>query len=162
MITVSKNSLVLMVGPSGAGKTTIAHQLFDAEEVFSSDAIRQELFGDFRVQKDPGLVFSILRDRVFKRIQLGQRSVVDATNLKRRDRMSVVQMFDETFPVYYFVWDRPFEEKIKTGGWRLEVKDLIRRHSDIFLRNEAEILTGDGGRATVVDLRNTRDFLIEI
>ena len=44
------DAMVIMVGPSGAGKTMFVEDIFDEHEVISSDDIREWLTGDFQRQ----------------------------------------------------------------------------------------------------------------
>ena len=59
-------NLYMMCGISGSGKTTWADayaKVYHAQ-VFSSDAIRAELFGDENNQKHNSQVFDVLHERV--------------------------------------------------------------------------------------------------
>lgn len=153
MAKIPLHCLVLMVGPSGSGKSTLASNLFDAYEIISSDAIRQELVGDFRRQDINHLVFKEVHRRADLKLSIGERAVIDATHLNRRDRLASAMVATKYgVPVFYVVVNRPLEEKLTTGGWRLEVDGLIERHDSQFKSSEREILRGDGV-ATVIDSR---------
>lgn len=150
---VPLHSLVLMVGPSGAGKSTIIAQHFDAYEVVSSDAIREELTGDFNRQDYNPLVFKELNHRIRIKLDLGERVVVDATNLRKQDRQSITSIGAQFgVPIYYIVVNRPIEEKLATQGWRASVPGLVERMDETFRSNEREILLGDH-IANVIDTR---------
>lgn len=145
-----------MIGPSGAGKSTLAAKLFDKHEIISSDEIRSELCGDFRIQTRNDEIFAEVHRRAELRISLGQRVVIDATNIKARDRKFFVDLaLRMGVKLYYLVVDRTLTDKLSTGGWRLEVNGLIERHDSIFRSNLREILIGDGV-ATVI--KHTDDF----
>jgi predicted kinase len=157
---IPKFSFVLMVGPSGSGKSTLAAKLFPANEIYSSDALRIELFGDMHDLKHLGLTFRILHERMRDALLLGKRVVLDATNLKQRDRLAALKAAEGTdAKIIYLVWNRSLQDKLQTGGWRLAVEGLIERHDHKFRQFEAQILAGDG-RAQVIDARNTR-FKVE-
>jgi predicted kinase len=145
MKKIDQHTIVLMIGPSGSGKSTLAEQLFPAHEVVSSDSIRAELCGDFRIQTRNDDVFAELHRRVEHRIYMGQRVVVDATNLKSRDRRFFIDLARRYgVKLYYIVVNRPISEKLKSGGWRLEVNGLIQKHDATFQSNLKDILKGDG------------------
>ncbi len=147
------HSLVLMVGPSGAGKSTVIASHFEEYEVVSSDAIREELVGDFQRQDLNPLVFQILHDRVRTKLSIGERVVVDATHLRKADRKSVTDIGKEFgVPMFYVVVQRELDEKLATQGWRGSVPGLVERHDETFRNNEREIMMGDH-IATVIDTR---------
>ena len=87
--------LSLMVGPSGAGKSTWLNSFAAKErgihpsQIVSSDQIRVELCGDFRDQTRNEEVFAALHAVVKVRVAHGIPTVVDATNLRRKDRLAV-------------------------------------------------------------------------
>ena len=75
--------LFFLVGISGSGKSTIAQEYaekFNAE-VFSSDKIRFELYGDESIQDNPQKVFQILHKRIKTALKQGKNAIYDATNL---------------------------------------------------------------------------------
>lgn len=156
----SRGRLTLMVGPSGAGKSTwlkssdAAARGVTTSQVISSDAIRQEMCGDFQDQSKNAEVFAYLHELVKTRIAHGLDVVVDATNLRRRDRLSIIKACNPS-NIYYIVINRSLEEKRATGGWRnnLEI-DLIGKHEMTFRSQLKDILAGDDlDNVTVVDLR---------
>jgi len=170
MNTVPKNALVLFIGPSGAGKSTICRDNFKEHEIFESDKIRIELFGTKEKGDIPnhlffGKVFCLLNERVDVRLSLGCRAVLDMTNLKAADRRTYLDMADKyNIPVFYIVFDRPLDEKIKTQGWRegqfIGNDSLVVAMDKQFKSNEAMILSGDNGRAEVIDAR-IEGFIVE-
>lgn len=161
METINQHSLVLMVGPSGSGKSTLAAKHFAANEIVSSDNIRAELLGDFRIQTNQFEVWEEVHRRVSQRLAFGQRVVVDATNIKFGDRRVFVEMakhFD--VELVYLVVNRTVESKLKTAGWRLEVDGLIERHEEVFNNNLKEIMRGDGGAARVIKLFDNTELKV--
>jgi len=158
---IPMHSLVILVGPSGAGKSTLAAKHFQPHEIISSDAIRVELTGNMERQDINGIVFSEVRRRTELKLSLGERVVVDATHLKKRDRMASAEPGVKFgVPVIYLVWNRPLAEKQETAGWRAGVNprpgvNLVEHHDTVFRNCEKEILSGDG-IATVIDARKDR------
>lgn len=156
--------LSLMVGPSGAGKSKWlmgyeASDLFGIrrEHIVESDALRRDLCnGDWRDQSKNAEVFAALHAIVSTRLRNGLPTVVDATNLRRKDRLEVASLAQGRCLVRYFVIDRPMEEKRRDGGWRNEIPDfdLIGKHDHTFRSQIKDILAGDNlPNVTVIDLR---------
>lgn len=158
--TIKPGLLTLMVGPTGAGKTewlrSIETTMFSIQprHVVSSDAIRADLCGDYRDQTRNDEVFAALHAVVKARVASGLPTVVDATNLRNRDRKAIVELVPGA-PVRYLVLNRPMEDKYRDAGWRADLGfDLIAKHEATFNSNLKAILAGDGlPNVTVVDLR---------
>lgn len=161
MKKIPLHSLVIMVGPAGAGKSTVAAANFDAYEVVSSDAIREELTGDFQRQDINSTVFRELFHRVGLKLDLGERVVVDATNLRKPDRQALTNVgLRYGVPIYYIVVQRELEDKLASAGWRLDADGMVERQHEAFIREERDILFGDN-IATVVDLRKEEFEVVE-
>ncbi len=155
MLKIPLHALVVMVGPSGAGKSSFIEKTFKPYEVVSSDGIRQELSGSFRNQHLNGVVFKEFYRRIKMKLEIGERVVADATHLKKKDRLKTAMIgVDMHVPVFYIVVDRPLEDKLATGGWRLDVKGLIEKHHETFKGQEKDITSGDN-IATVIDTRTS-------
>ena len=112
----------VMCGLPGSGKTTIAHQIaadLDAV-VISSDSIREELYGDESVQGQPSVVFDALYSRAHAVIDDNLSVILDATNIKKRDRARVFQEFPDN-EIAAFVINTPVEVCKQRNGERERV-----------------------------------------
>ena len=92
LIEIPARSLILLVGPAGAGKSTFARRHFLPTEVVSSDTCRALVADDERNQAATTDAFEVLHLLVRKRLERGRLTVVDATNVKRRDRAPLVAL----------------------------------------------------------------------
>lgn len=89
--------LYVMVGLPGSGKTTYANSIEGENiKVFSSDAIRKELYGDESIQGDNNLIFRMLESRIEEHLTSGYDAVHDATNLREQNRKKLIQRFCHT------------------------------------------------------------------
>ena len=92
---MNKPKLYFFVGLSGSGKSTIAKILkrtvSNNIEIYSSDAIRKELYGDENIQDNPQKVFRILHKRIKTQLKEGKSAIYDATNLNMKRRMSFLE-----------------------------------------------------------------------
>lgn len=83
-------TFVMMVGLVGSGKTVKAHELagqYDAT-VFSSDSLREELFGNVNEQSKNQELFTELHKRIKDYLKEGKSAIYDATNINYKKRMS--------------------------------------------------------------------------
>ena len=85
-LAIPDQSLVLLVGPSGAGKSTFAARHFAPTEIVSSDDLRARVADDANDQAASGEAFRILALIVNGRLRRRLLAVVDATNLRARNR----------------------------------------------------------------------------
>jgi protein phosphatase len=94
-IRVPELSLVVLIGTSGSGKSSLARRLFQPTEVLSSDTCRAWVSGDENCQEATGDAFDVLRYVAAKRLARGLLTVVDATNVRSEDRKPLVALARE-------------------------------------------------------------------
>lgn len=90
---MSEPRMIMMVGLPGSGKSTCAEHYASVHNytIFSSDAIRKELYGDESEQQDPQKVFRILHRRIKEALLEGKNCIYDATNLTSKLRRNFLQ-----------------------------------------------------------------------
>ena len=161
--------LYLMVGPSGGGKSTWISMrnfaplvsLTSELKILSSDDLRKTLCGDFRDQTKNDQVFDLMRSLAKDYMRCGVPIVWDATNIRRKDRVSAAKLVPNGTRCCYIVCDRPLVDKHRDAGWRSNVHvdnlSLIDKHHHIFQSNLRGILVGDGlDFVDVKDYRNSK------
>lgn len=156
-MTYDPGKLIILVGPSGAGKSTYLKEAFpyDGDAILSTDKIRERLCGDFEDQSKNKQVFYALHRITEARIAAGLDTIIDATNLRNADRRALRELVPLNTKIEYHIINRPLDQKLKTGGWRLKVPGLIERHEQTFQSNLTDILAGDNDpRVTIFDLRS--------
>ncbi len=103
--------LVLLCGASGSGKSTFATRHFAETEVVSSDRCRAMVGDDETDQTVTGPAFELLHAIVAKRLQVGRLTVVDATNARKEDRQSLLELARQWDVLSTaIVFDLPLEE----------------------------------------------------
>ena len=85
-IDIPELSLVVLIGPSGSGKSSFARRLFKPTEVLSSDYCRGLVSDDENDQTATGDAFDVLHYIARKRLAAGKLTVMDATNIRPEDR----------------------------------------------------------------------------
>src|SRR3712207_5465520 len=91
-ITIPELSLVVLVGASGAGKSTFARRHFKPTEVLSSDFCRGLVADDENDQSATGDAFAILHFIAGRRLAAGRLTVVDATNVQKDARKPLLAL----------------------------------------------------------------------
>jgi protein phosphatase len=91
-IVIPRNSLIVLCGPAGSGKSTWASKHFSPTQVVSSDECRGLVFDDPADQSVSGHAFDVMHFIIEKRLALGRMTVADATNLRREHRRTLIQI----------------------------------------------------------------------
>lgn len=161
MKKIPLHSLVIMVGPAAGGKTHTTSRKFAPYEIMSAEDVRYELCGDYQRMDINDIVFREIHRRSLLKLEMGERVVIDATNLRKKDRVGLAELgLKIGVPVYYVVCNRDLEQKLKDArsSWRITAQNIIGKHEHVFRSNERDILRGDG-LVNVIDTR-TEDFQV--
>ena len=104
----------LLIGPPASGKTSLSKILAPMvnAKVLSTDAIREELWGDEMTQGSWREIEKILHARLKEFVSQGQSVIIDATHAKRPWRLSFTQK------LY-------FEEQIEWIGWWIKTPHKV-------------------------------------
>lgn len=131
-INIPESSLVVLIGPSGAGKTTFAQRHFLPGEILSSDQFRVMLANDDRDQSISSEAFALLHQVLGKRLQKGLLTVVDATSLSADARQQLLTYAKQyQIPAISILFDFPesiYHEHNQTRGHRAWSVNVIKRH----------------------------------
>lgn len=127
-------NVYLTIGIQGSGKSTWANQQ-DAI-VISSDAIREELYGDASYQGDNARIFDTVYFRARRAAEAGHDVVIDSTNIKEQWRKRFFLAFSNSVCKEYnikriaVVFITPVEECIKrnNGRDRQVPEQVIRKY----------------------------------
>ena len=90
-VALPEPCLVVLVGAAGSGKSTLAARLFAADQILSSDTFRGLVAGDEADQAATRAAFAILHRELARRLAQGLTTVLDATNVTRFARRSLVR-----------------------------------------------------------------------
>ncbi|WP_236668676.1 AAA family ATPase [Hymenobacter rubidus] len=91
-LKVPELSLIILIGSTGAGKSTFARRLFKPTEIVSSDACRGLVADDENDQSVSKDAFELLHYLVAMRLKRGLLTVVDATNVQEEGRKPLVAL----------------------------------------------------------------------
>lgn len=147
-------TLYVMVGPSGAGKTSVYRSVAPTAYRVSSDELREAACrGDMEDQSRNNNVFKAAHGMTRSLLLNGIDVVFDATNIKDKDRKAVVELAPPGTDIKYVVLNRPMQDKKTTAEWHPHW--LLEKHEQTFKSNLKAILDGDGfDNVTVIDHRH--------
>ena len=91
-LTVPELSLVVLIGASSSGKTTLARRLFAPTEVISSDACRAMVSNDAHSMEASADAFALVHRIADMRLQRGLLTVIDATSTTAEARRPLVSL----------------------------------------------------------------------
>lgn len=94
-ITIPELALVVLIGPSGSGKSSFGKQHFKPTEVISSDFCRGLVADDENEQSATEDAFAVLHFIAARRLAAGKLTVIDATNVIAEDRKELLKLARE-------------------------------------------------------------------
>lgn len=104
-------SLVVLVGPSGAGKTRWAGEHFAGNEIVSADTLRAMVGTGTEDQEAGTAAFGLLETVVDTRLQRNLTTVIDTLGFDDKRRQSWIERAHKVgIPVYAILFDTPGEE----------------------------------------------------
>ena len=93
---MNKPTMWVLVGLSGSGKSSIATQIANENPntiIVSSDAIREELTGNYENQEHNEEVFKIFHNRIRKNLENKKNVIADATNITMKSRRAIMMKY---------------------------------------------------------------------
>ena len=91
-ITIPELSLIILIGASGAGKSTFARKHFKSTSILSSDYFRGVVSDDETDQTATKDAFDVLHYITAKRLAAGKLTVIDATNVQPESRKPLIAL----------------------------------------------------------------------
>lgn len=153
------HSLIVLIGPTKSGKSTLCAKMFPDHERIDPDRIREELIGQDTKNDYNQIIWGEVHRRMSLKLSLGERVVIDSSNLNKHNRIAITNTAVSLgVPVFYVIVDRPLNDKKKSSSFSDYY--LIERHDILFRDGEKDILRGDGV-AEVIDTRTTTFEVIQ-
>jgi protein phosphatase len=165
LIEIPDPSLILLIGSSGAGKSTFAARHFMETEVVSSDRCRALICDDESDQNVNRAVFSLLHHIIRARSSSRRTTVVDATNLEFRSRRSLLRIAVQyRLPAVAIAFKLSLETCLRQNRSRLErqvYEEVLARHSRLFDEALRSLNSEGFDRIYLLDEMNVGDARVE-
>jgi protein phosphatase len=118
-ILVPRNTLVVLSGPAGSGKSTWASKHFLPTQIVSSDECRALIVDDPANQSVSVQAFDLFHFIIEQRLMLGRLTVADATNLKPEHRRTLLRIARRNqFNAAAILFDVPIEICVERNSTR--------------------------------------------
>jgi protein phosphatase len=155
ILRLPPGALVVLVGVSGAGKSTFAAAHFRPTQVLSSDAMRAMVADDPTDQSATEPAFELLHTLLDLRLARGRLSVIDATNVEQWARALLLEVARRhRRPAVAIVMDLPLELCLARNAARSD-RDVpaaaVRRQSAALSRSIATLADEGFGRVWRLD-----------
>ncbi len=165
LLQIPDPSLILLVAPSGAGKSTFAARHFKQTEIVSSDRCRALVCDDESDQSFNGAAFGLLRHIARVRLAARRLTVIDATNLETRARRRLLRIAnDHRVPAVAIAFSVPLEKCLERNLMRAErvvAEDVIALHAARFEWAMTRLRFEGYERLYVLDEKSMNDAVIE-
>ena len=138
-IKLPEIALVLLIGPSSAGKSTFAKKYFLPTEVISSDFCRALISDDENNLEVTPDAFELLHFLAAKRLKQGKLTVIDALNIRKEDRAKLVQLAKDNYALAAaIVLETPIKKLMERHGNRTDRnfgRNVLEKQYDNFRRS---------------------------
>jgi protein phosphatase len=166
IIQLPDPSLVLLIGPAGAGKSTFAARHFKLTEVVSSDRCRGMICDDESNQSINQEAFGLLHHLTRLRLVLRRLTVVDATNLQDRARRPLLRLArNNRIPVVAIVFNITLETCLSNNQarpGRFVIEEIIRQHAEELPRTIQRLNREGYERIYLLDETDLNNVKIEL
>ena len=100
-------TVYIMIGIPGAGKTTYAKTKLAHAAYLGTDAIREELFGKELTLRGHKRVHQIMHERMLHYLEEGRDVVIDCTNITRKRRKILLNVIPPGHQIVALFMDTP-------------------------------------------------------
>jgi len=137
-----KNSLIVLCGPAGSGKSYFARKFFRPSQIVSSDHCRKMISDSPANQRVSPEAFELMDKIVEFRLKYNRLTVADATHLVaeyRRTMIDLARKYDRPVYIVVFDTDRELCEKNNAARARKVEAEVLAAHQDKFCLAKEQI-----------------------
>lgn len=148
---LGKQFLDMMIAPAGSGKSRWVEKNYAPQDIVSTDAIREQ-YGWGHSYEDLSRTWNYVHSLIKVRLENHIPTVLDATNLKAKDRQKVLNLVPRGQLVKYVVINRDEQDALRDRGWRTE--EMILKQRKIFIKEYDNIKNGDNQPNVIVEIKH--------
>jgi len=173
IITLPKDSIIVLSGVPGSGKTSFARKYFKEEQILSSDKFRKILGGVFSVndsiipnQNVSNKAFDLMEHLLEERAKYGYLTVIDATNLEWsyiKQWKKIADKYKRNFFLFIFEVDK--ETALEWNKKRIEkvpkevIEDFFNKYKNLLEHEKIKELKKNN---QVIFINPKEEYKIEI
>ena len=164
-IHLPENTLLILCGPAGSGKSSFAKRHFSHTQVISSDECRALISDDVSNQNVSGHAFDLMHFIIEKRLLLGRFTVADATHLESDSRNILRKICRRYgFLATVIVFNISLDVCLDRNGLRTRKvpEEAVRRQHEMLINTLDEIKSEDYYRIYILNESNQDTSRIEI
>jgi hypothetical protein len=102
--------MIVLCGPSHAGKSTFARGLHGDFKAISSDGIRTRLAGSFRNSKDEAEVWKVFEARKRRALREGRSVILDSCHMSKRTRWHSLEGVTDSHTKICVIFETPWRK----------------------------------------------------
>lgn len=133
------HSLVILIGLEKSGKSTLARKYFPDYEIINLEKIQIDILGTNNRHDLNHIIFKEIYHRIKIKLSLGERVIVDASNMKRRERIALANIGNNFgSPVFYIIANKlasneatKYDKQILQGDGVAEVIDAKKEEFEV-------------------------------
>jgi protein phosphatase len=164
VLTFANNSLIVLCGPAGCGKSFFAEKFFRASQIVSSDHCRELISDDPGNQRVSPDAFELMNKIIELRLKFNRLTVADATHLVssyRQNMIGLAQQYNR--PIYLVVFEADLETCTRNNAARIRQvePEVIAAHLEKFQLAREQIRSEPYEAIFFINPRNIDELKIE-
>ncbi len=164
-ITIPRQTLVILCGPAGCGKSTFARKHFLETQIVSSDRCRALICDDENEMSVSGMAFKVFYMLIDMRLSLGRLTVADSTALDRHARKKLKKIAEKHgFHTALFLFNVPLELCLKQNENRERNVEpfVIKKHMQKLSRAAKAVADEGYDQYHILNREQIENLVVEV
>jgi protein phosphatase len=158
VINLNKDTIIILSGLPGSGKSTFAKKYFKEEQILSSDFFRKLIGGVFNNkgiivpnQNVSGRAFKLMQELLEERAKHGYLTIIDATNLEWqmiKDWIKIAEKYKRPYLILHFNLDletiKEWNNKRKEKVFDYVIEKFVEKEKNLYKSEKIQELIKKG------------------